>query len=131
MKTKNYFVIIIFLFSVALLGSCQYKNILTPVLPPLPPTDTISFTTQIEPVFNNSNNCTVCHNTGGQVPDLSTGNAYNSIMSMSLVNLETPESSLIYWYPDPEDTSKHTWKKYTPVQAQLVLQWIKQGALDN
>ena len=91
----------------------------------------VLFSTQVEPVFNNNDNCTSCHKTGGQVPDLTTGNAYNSIVSMNLVNTTDPPSSLLYKVPDPGNSSEHTWKKYSAAEAELVLTWIEQGALDN
>ena len=131
MKTKYNISIVIVFLVVGLISSCQYDNIVEPVIPPPNPTDTISFVNQVEPIYNNNSNCTACHNTGGQHPDLTTGNAYNSITSMGLVNLSNPETSVIYWFPNLDNSSDHTWEKYTDVQAQLVLQWIKQGALNN
>ncbi len=128
-KHYNYFLIFISLLFIAAFSSCQYDN---PVASPAPnPTVPVSFTTQIEPIFNNGNNCTACHKAGAQAPDLTTGNAYQSIMNMNLVNSTTPESSVIYWYPNKDNTAHHAWKKYTATQAQLVLLWIQQGAKNN
>jgi len=131
MKTNRNFRAFMFLLLMALVSSCQYDTLVKPVIPPPKPTDTISFTKTIEPIFNNNSNCTVCHNTGGQAPDLMSGYAYNSIKNMGLINISDPVSSTIYWIPNPDNSSNHTWKKYTNVQAQFVLQWIKQGALNN
>ncbi len=131
MKTKSKILVFTFLLAMGLISSCQYDNIIEPVTPPPNPTDTVSFVNQIEPIFNNNSNCTACHFTGGGHSDLTTGNAYNSIKSMGLVNLSDPEASIIYWYPNLDNSSDHTWKKYTAEEAQLVLQWIKQGALNN
>lgn len=131
MKTNRIILLFTFLLSMALVSSCQYDEIVKPVIPPPDPTATISFVKDVEPVFNDNSNCTACHKTGGQAPDLTTGHAYNSISVMGLVNLSKPEASTIYWYPNPNNSSDHTWKKYTDVQAQFVLQWIKQGALNN
>ncbi len=130
MKTNRNFLAFMLLLSIVLVSSCQYDILVKPTPPP-PPTDTISFVKDVEPIFNNSSNCTACHNTGGQAPDLTTGNAFNSIISMGLVNTSDPASSAIYWTPDPDNSSSHTWKKYTDAQAQYVLKWIKQGALNN
>ncbi len=131
MKTNRNFLVFMFLLSMALVSSCQYDTIIKPYIPPPNPTDTISFTKTIEPIFNDNSNCTVCHNTGGQAPDLTAGYAFNSITNMGLVNTSNPVSSTIYWIPNLDNSSGHTWKKYTEVQAQFVLQWIKQGALNN
>ena len=95
------------------------------------PSGTVHFSTDIEPIFNNNEKCTSCHKPGEQAPDLTTGHAYASIDSMKLVNTTDPPSSLIYKYPDPANSVDHTWKKYTSYEADLVLTWIEQGALDN
>ena len=111
------------------LSSCTYdfiKEDTTPINPDSP----VSFSTQILPIFNNGNNCISCHKPGGQSPDYTTANAYSSIMSNSVVNTTAPETSLLYTVPNPT-TSTHTWKKYSASQAQLVLNWIKQGAQNN
>jgi len=107
--------------------SCQYKFIVEPVVPPPDPEDTISFSQQIVPIFNEQS-CTGCHNTGGQQPDLTADNAYNSITGMGLVNIDDPPMSKIYYYPLPDESH---YAKYTSAQAALVLQWIEQGGLDN
>ena len=118
-------------FTILMIHSCQYDFIEVPQPPPPNPVDTVSFANEIETIFNDNSNCTACHNTGGQSPDLTTGNAYNSITTMSLVDTANPETSLIYWEPNPNNDAEHTWKKYTESQSQLVLQWINQGALNN
>lgn len=109
-------------------SSCEYEFI-EPVST-VDPTDTISFSNDILPIFNNNQYCTSCHKTGGTQPDLTVLNAYQSINDQGLIDLSNPESSEIYTYPSP-NTSEHSWKKYTTNEADLVLQWIKQGALDN
>jgi hypothetical protein len=109
--------------------SCSYdfiKEDTTPVNPDAP----VSFSSQILPIFNNGNNCTSCHKPGGQNPDLTTANAYASITAANVVNTASPETSLLYEFPNPT-SSTHTWKKYTATQAQLILNWIKQGAQNN
>ena len=107
--------------------SCQYKFIVEPVVPPPDPEDTISFSQQIVPIFNEQG-CTGCHNTGGQQPDLTPDNAYNSITGMELVNTDDPPMSIIYDYPLPDGSH---YAKYTSAQAALILQWIEQGGLNN
>ncbi len=114
------------IFISAFLGACSYDYIEFKE-----PEGTIHFSTQIEPIFTDNDNCTACHKSGGTAPDLTQGNAYNSIIQMNLVNTSDPPSSPLYVYPDPSNTGQHSWKKYTPNQASLVLTWIQQGALDN
>lgn len=111
---------------IAITASCQYKFLVEPTTPPPNPEDTISFKAEIEPIFTD-NGCTGCH-PAFHLPDLSTGNAYNSITSLGLVNTDNPESSTIYVKPYPG--GGHS-KEYTSAQAALVLQWIVQGAKNN
>lgn len=130
MKKHNYIVIFISLLFLAALSSCQYDNPYVTPTPPLPPDQTVYFSTDIQPIFNNAG-CVACHKTGAQAPDLTSGKAYQDIVNMNLVDTANPESSKIYWEPNSDNTGAHAWKKYTAAQAALVLQWIKQGAKDN
>lgn len=131
MKTNHKFPVFMLLLLMALVSSCQYDTLVQPVIPPPDPSYTISFAKDIAPIFENNSNCTACHKTGGQVPDLTSGYAFSSIINMGLVSLSDPAASPIYWTPNLDNSSNHAWKKYTDVQAQYVLQWIKQGALNN
>jgi len=119
--------ILILLFFSASVFSCTYDFIkkAEPINPSIP----VSFATQILPIFT-TDACTGCHKPGGEMPDYTATNAYASIISNNVVSTATPESSLLYTVPNPI-TSGHTWTKYTANQAQLVLLWIQQGALNN
>ena len=125
-KSNKYFLLVAFSL---LLNACTYDFIVKEELPTVDPTVPIAFATQILPIFANS--CVSCHKTGGQAPDLSAANAYNSIKTMNLINATTPASSKIYTEPDPANTTVHTWKKYSAAEAQLLLTWIQQGAKNN
>jgi hypothetical protein len=111
---------------ITITASCQYKFLVEPAVPPPNPDDTISFSLQIEPIFTDLG-CTDCH-PSFKKPDLTPGNAYNSITSMGLVDTTNPESSILYVHPSP--TGGH-YKVYTSADAALVLQWITQGAKNN
>lgn len=125
----------LFIYLMAVVGfmlmitSCQYKFKIEPVIPPPDPEESLSFSEDVVPIWNNENKCTQCHNTGGTAPDLTADNAYNSIIN-SYVDVNDPEASIIYskLYPD---TDPHSWRKYTASEAAIILQWITQGALDN
>ncbi len=115
---------------ILVVSSCQYKFIVEPEPPP--PGDTISFKNDLLPIWNDGDYCTACHTTGGQKPDLTPDNAYNSIMGMSgVVVTSDPPSSLIYLFPSPSNTKDHTWKKYKSGDDAIVLKWIEQGAKNN
>lgn len=120
----KYFVPVLFIVSL-LFVSCEYEFIVPEELPPVDTTVVVSFDTIIAPIFTDQG-CTACHS-GGTAPNLSEGNAYASIVP-SLVNLANPDLSIIYTKPHPDGGH---FKTYTPLQAQDVLQWITQGALDN
>ncbi len=111
---------------VIVIASCQYKFTVEPVPIPPDPEDTISFSQEIVPIWDEQN-CTSCHN-GGQNPDLTADNAYNSIITGGYVDTSDPAGSIIYYYALPDGNH---YQKYTAVQALLVLTWIEQGALDN
>lgn len=108
-------------------SSCQYKYIVEPAVVPPDPEVPISFSTEIQPIWN-TQNCIGCHNTNGQKPNLTEGNSYSSIMGMGLVENEDPTASKIYFYALPD--GDHV-AKYTSNQAALISLWIEQGALDN
>lgn len=126
-----------FIFAVVvvalLLGGCKYDFIVPEQIinPDDPNADQVSFSADILPIFNNNNNCTACHKTGGISPDLTTANAYTSLNTAKYINTANPEQSLIYTEPDPANTGVHTHKKYSAAQAAFVLTWIKQGAQNN
>lgn len=109
--------------------ACNY-DFIEPEVVNIDPTDTISFQSEIIPIFTTNDKCTSCHKTGETAPDLSEANAYNSIMNDNLVVDGDAEGSKIYYYPAPS-TSDHSWEKYSEEDAQKVLVWIEQGALNN
>jgi hypothetical protein len=112
----TFIVMIIFL-------SCEYKDMEydKPVL-----IDEISFTTNIEPIFK-LQSCTNCHK-GTPQPDLTSGNAYNSLMTNGCIDTINPSESKIYKIPDIG--GDHA-AKYTVLQSQQILVWIEQGAKNN
>lgn len=125
MKTLKLFAVF---FIVLLFSQCKYDFIVPEeVIDPTDPTvEDVSFSSEIAPIFTNLD-CIACHNTGGRAPDLTSANAYSSIVP-SHVNLDNPEESEIYTMPSPNGSHP---KKYSEAQAALVLTWITQGAQNN
>jgi hypothetical protein len=123
----------IFLISIVAvcLGSCTYDFIVPEEVPVINPDDPnaeqISFSSAIAPIFESK--CVSCHKTGGQSPDLSSGNAYSSISSTRYLNTSAAEESLIYTKASPDGTGSHP--KYSAAEAATVLGWIQQGAKNN
>jgi hypothetical protein len=94
-------------------------------------TRTVSFSSDIVTLFNNSCNTSGCHSAGGKAPDLTVSNAYNALVLGNYINKEDPQSSSLYLWM--------TGKKGTPMPVSginkdynaLVLAWLKQGAQNN
>ena len=114
-------------FIIVVVASCQYKFIVEPEIPPPDPEDTVSFSLEVVPIWSDQG-CTACHGTGGQKPDLTSDNAYNSLTTLGLYDTGNPEGSKIYYYPLPDGNH---YKKYTALQASVVLRWIEEGAKNN
>jgi hypothetical protein len=91
----------------------------------------VTFSSDIIPMFNKSCSISGCHSAGGQTPNLTQLNAYNSLIIGNYVDKANPANSFIYL--------KMTGKKGTvmPVGGMnkdynaLILAWIKQGANNN
>ncbi len=125
--------IVFLLCTLFLITACQYEVIeVEPIIPPSPDdqVDEISFANEIIPIFTTNNKCTACHTIGKTAPDLSAGNAFQSITSGNFVVSNNPEASKIYTYTNPSATT-HVWKHYSSKEADLVYYWINQGAKDN
>ena len=127
---KNISLLFTFILLFLLINSCSYKFNAPDTGPVVDPNDTVSFSSQILPIFNNNNNCTSCHKAGGTSPDLTTANAFNELTSKGLINSSDASQSKIYTYGDPSNTT-HSWKKYSTGETQLILIWITQGASNN
>src|SRR4051794_6677880 len=74
-------------------GCYKNKTVLTdaPVV-----TKTVSFSQDLQVIFNKSCSVSGCHSAGGQTPNLTTGNAYNSLITGSYLDKSSPENSFLY-----------------------------------
>lgn len=130
MNKLSRLLLLVFLTGV-LLSGCKY-NWLVPeelvIIDPDDPSQQVSFSEVIVPIFTSGNNCTACHN-GSQIPDLREDRAYASINTTRYINKTDPEQSRIYQVPNPAMGSHY--KQFTASQAALVLAWIQQGAKNN
>lgn len=106
------------------LNSCSYDWIEyeEPVIP-----DTVSFKSDIVPIFNQSCNASGCHSAGGFDPDLSPENAYGDLINGGYIDTANPEGSTLYL-----SIASGSMKTYAqPGDAELILEWIKDGANNN
>ena len=108
------------------LTSC-YKDIISPETDPDGPPQAVSFSTDLEPMFNVKCALSGCHASGAHAPNLTTGSSYGSIVNGGFVNTLVPKSSRLYlmitgemstYIPSPKDKAK-------------VLDWIRNGAPNN
>ena len=92
--------------------------------------DTVSFANEIIPIFNNSCNMGGCHPANGISPDLSPENAYFNLDLLQMIDTVAPEESVLYKRmistSDPMPPAG-----VLDYDSKLILNWIKQGALDN
>lgn len=105
--------------------SCEYDWV---EAEPFNPSDTLSFSAEIIPIFERGCNASVCHGAGGKDPVLTADQAYNNLISGGYVDTATPENSSLYISMAPGGSMA----SYTETgDANKVLIWIQQGALNN
>jgi len=104
--------------------SCEYEWV-EPAVVVLP--ETVSFAGDILPVFNKSCNMSGCHAQGGTAPDLTAANAWIDLAQRGMINVQTPQQSLLY-----TSVATGSMKKFsTEANNALILKWIEQGARNN
>jgi len=92
----------------------------------------LSFAADILPIFNKSCNSIGCHNPGGEKPDLSAANAYNSLLAGNFINTEVPENSELYqWVIGNRDQPMPLTTGTDAAISAKILIWIRQGAKNN
>ena len=118
---------ILFILGLVLIGfaSCEYKYIEPEKGDPVDPEVPISFSEEVEPIWS-TQNCVSCHD--GSPFSLLPGEAYQSLQSRNLVNVESPADSEILTFPG---TGSHSNKDYVSNQREIIQVWIEQGAKNN
>jgi len=113
------------------LSSCYYDGVIQrPTDNPV--TRTLSFQTDIQPIFNA--NCIVCHN-GNLDPDLRDGNSFNALANIpgSIVAGDADGSELVDMLEHKAGVD-NPMPPSAPIDAtsiNLIKTWINQGALNN
>jgi hypothetical protein len=93
--------------------------------------DSVKFSIDIQPIFDLNCNLSSCHETGGIAPDLSPVNAYSNLMAYGLIDINIPESSNLYVRLTSVNTPMPPEGKLSEANTEIILAWIRQGALDN
>ena len=109
-----------------LLFSCYYDEFPEMEEVILPPDTTVSFANDIAPIFE-TYNCTQCHSpsTLGQNPNLTPGNAYNSLVP-TFVSAGDPSNSRIYI-----QLAINGHRNVDATSIALIKKWIENGAENN
>lgn len=122
---KKTIVLIFTMISLASMQSCQYEW-LDPIDPDLP--DIVSYSANIQPIWDRSCNNAACHAKGGFSPDLTAADSYNALFADNLINIDAPASSRLYTKCAPGGSM---YKYCMPGDPEMILLWISQGALNN
>jgi hypothetical protein len=126
MQKKIFGGLFMFLVGIMIFASCAKDTVVVPQSN-INPSIKISFADTIQPIFTADCAIPNCHS-GSVNPNLSAGQAYSSLTSGHYINTSSPSQSMIYAVMAPGGImSNHC----TVDQADLVLAWIKQGALNN
>jgi hypothetical protein len=117
-------IVIAFLFATYFYGCTS--DTLVPEVPN--PNQPVSFTGDIQPIFDQGCNHSGCHATGMVSPDLTPGKSYHALISANLVDTVNPAQSILYNEVKPNGAMS---SYCTQAQSQLILLWIQQGAQNN
>jgi hypothetical protein len=112
---------------IAMTTGCYY-DVITPPDPNAPPQN-VSFSNDLQPIFNSNCATTGCHAVGGHQPTLTADQSYNSLMSGGFVNTIIPTESILY--TELNNGLMPPTGKLPQIQIQQVLDWIKIGAPNN
>lgn len=92
---------------------------------------TISFSKNIQPIFNESCAKSGCHMEFGQAPNLMPGVAYDQLLELGYVDPANPEGSLLYQKVSATVKQMPPTSNLSSLQINSIYAWIKQGAKNN
>jgi len=95
-------------------------------------TTALSFSTDIIPIFQKNCALSGCHASGGHTPDLTTANAYSSLVSGGFITANDPVNSVIMlWLTGKKSPVMPLGSGPNPDINAKVYAWISQGAKNN
>ena len=118
--------IFIIMVSFTFIVSCEY-DFIQPERVVVP--ESVTFSGDIIPIFNESCNFSGCHVAGFTFVDLSPQNAYKDLFQKGLINIGEPDQSILYTKLI-ETNGTHT-DRSSPTQQATILEWITKGAKNN
>tara|TARA_R110000868_G_scaffold20478_16_gene86685 strand:- start:5394 stop:5762 length:369 start_codon:yes stop_codon:yes gene_type:complete len=107
-----------------LMFSCYYNEFPEKVVVEIPVDQVVSFADDIAPIFV-TYNCTECHNASGQIPNLTPGSEYNSLVP-AYVSAGNPNSSSLY-----VQFAINEHLNIDATSLALIKKWIEDGAQNN
>ena len=117
---KKLFQILVIIGICLSLDSCYYDSIYEPIADDDgSTTEEVTYNNDIAPIFGF---CSNCHN-GSQNPDLSDGNAYNSLVPNYVTAFDADASPLYIKLDDGH-------QNLPAIRIELVKTWIDQGAIE-
>lgn len=130
--TKIFF---LFLVPVLLLHACRKDFTMTQPAVVIP-TGTVSFDSVILPILVTNCAKATCHVSGGHIPLLTSGNAYNQLTGLGYVPQDdtveaNAKNSVLYKAITSTSKPMPPSGPLTPTQLAQILAWIKQGSLKN
>ncbi len=90
--------------------------------------ETVSLSTDLQPIFDNSCNVQGCHNTNGIPPDLTEQAAWVNLIFFNYVDTVDSQNSILWTKIDVDGSME---EYITDQERALILQWIEQDAPDN
>lgn len=108
---------------ILIFSSCEKVVFPKQVIIPPDTTVVISYSLEIQPIFNDK--CVNCHG-GNRYPDLRTASSYNALITGGFIDTsDAANSKLMKWLYGDHDS------KATLAQKQLIQAWMEQGANNN
>lgn len=120
---------ILLVFSTWVLTGC-YKDVTLPKVEEVVTTP-VSYSSDLQPIWNAKCATSGCHNAGGKAPNLTAGNSYNALKAGGYINTANPSQSELYLWMTGKRGTPMPLSGPVPADNALVLAWIQQGALNN
>jgi len=108
------------------LSSC-YKDVILPTTSQTAPPQYVSFSSDLQPIFNSNCALSGCHVSGSQHPYLTPDVSYNQLTGGGYVNTVVPEQSILYQEING-DMEVHI---PSATDRQKIYDWIRNGAPNN
>jgi hypothetical protein len=126
---KHKFLLAVSLLSIFALTGC-YKDVLSPGQDPNAPPQDVSFSGDIQPIFNANCVTSGCHDDKpAHNPTLVAGRSYNALVSGGFVDTTVPTNSILY--NEVKSGAMPPTGALKQSQVQMILDWIRLGAPNN